>query len=70
MSDEFHEMVKAHKRREETMEETLRRLVGGPDPEVIAGLLSGEAAEDARAAIQRKRDASRERREELRERFE
>lgn len=73
VSDKYHEMIRAHKRDGETMEETLRRLTVGPDPEVIAGII-GEGDENAatrmREAIERKRESGRERREELRERFE
>jgi hypothetical protein len=73
VSEEFHELVRAHNREGETMEETLRRLTRGPDPEVLAEVVAGgddEAAARMREAIQRKRDSGRERREALRERFE
>jgi hypothetical protein len=73
VSEEFHEFVRAHNRDGETMEETLRRLTRGPDPEVLAGIISrGDegAAAEMREAIERKRESGRERRERLRERFE
>lgn len=74
VSEGFHELVKAHNRGGETMEETLRRLVGGPDPRVLRdrGLIGGdeEAAEEMREAIERKREESGDRRAALRERFE
>jgi len=44
VSDEFREFVKAHNRDDETMEETLRRLIGGPDPTDVVGFLSAETA--------------------------
>lgn len=44
VSDEFREFVKAHNRGDETMEETLRRLIGGPDPGDVVGFLSEETA--------------------------
>jgi len=44
VSDEFREFVKAHNRGDETMEETLRRLIGGPDPADVVGFLSAETA--------------------------
>ena len=44
ISEEFHEFVTAHKRENETIEETLRRLIGGPHPEDVAGILSSETA--------------------------
>ena len=48
LSDPFHEFVEAHKREDETMEETLRRLIGGPHPKDVAGILSSETAEQMR----------------------
>jgi len=72
VSESFHEVVKAHKRSDETMEETLRRLMGGPTPEALAEVIDGddETAAEMRAAIERKREGDDERRAELRERFE
>ena len=73
VSEEFHELVRAHNREGETMEETLRRLTRGPDPEVLAEVVAGgddEAAARMREAIERKRASGRDRREALRERFE
>jgi hypothetical protein len=73
VSEEFHEFVRAHNRDGETMEETLRRLTRGPDPEVLADIIGrGDegAAAEMREAIERKRESGRERRERLRERFE
>lgn len=73
VSEAFHEHIKAHQRDDETMEETLRRLVGGPSPEVLAEIVTGgdeAAAEEMRRAIEAKRERGRERRAALRERFE
>lgn len=72
VSDEFHEVLKAHSREGETMEETLRRVMGGPDPAVLADVVGteGETADAAREAIERRRSRGRERRQEVRERFE
>lgn len=73
VSEDFHEVVKAHNRDDETMEETLRRLMGGPTPEALADVVGGdddEVAAEMRDAIAEKRDRGRERRSELRERFE
>lgn len=73
VSEEFHELIKAHRRDEETMEETLRRLLGGPSPEVLAEAIAGgdEAAAAAmRRAIDENRSRGRDRRAALRERFE
>ena len=69
VSEEFHELVRAHNREGETTEETLRRLTRGPDPEVVAGGDDG-AAGRMREVIERKRASGRDRREALRERFE
>ena len=51
ISEEFHEFIKSHKRDDETMEETLRRLVGGPHPEDVAGVLSSETADTMRERL-------------------
>ena len=56
VSDEFREFVKAHNRDDETMEETLRRLIGGPDPSDVVGFLSSETA----AVIEESAEATRE----------
>lgn len=69
ISEEFHEFVKAHKREDETMEETLRRLIGGPHPEDVAGILSSETAESMRDQLEKKRKTDVEGKRELRERF-
>jgi hypothetical protein len=57
ISEEFHEFVRAHNREGETMEETLRRLIGGPHPEDVAGILSTETAERMRERLREKREA-------------
>ena len=56
VSDEFHEYVEAHRREDETMEETLRRLSRGPDPGFVAGFLTDEEAAEAKAAVEDLRD--------------
>ncbi|WP_436935102.1 hypothetical protein [Halovenus marina] len=70
ISEEFHEFVKAHKRENETMEETLRRLIGGPHPEDVAGILSSETATAMRDRLENKRKTDAEEKHKLRERFE
>lgn len=52
------------------MEETLRRLVGGPDPKNVAGILSSETATAMRDRLDEKRANDVETKGELRERFE
>lgn len=73
VSEEFHELVAAHKRDDETMEEALRRLVGGPSPEMLEKALAGgdeDAAAEMRDIIEQGRREDRKRTAELRERFE
>ena len=70
ISEECHEFVTAHKRDDETMEETLRRLVGGPHPEHVAGILSSETAATMRERLDAKRETDVTETHELRERFE
>jgi len=59
VSEEFHEFVKSHSRDDETMEETLRRLIGRPDPKEVAGILSSETAEEMRERIEERHDGAR-----------
>lgn len=54
LSESFYEFVAAHNRDDETMEDTLRRLVGGPHPEDVAGILSSETAETMRTRLEEK----------------
>jgi hypothetical protein len=70
ISEEFHEFVTAHKREDETMEETLRRLIGGPRPEDVAGILSSETATAMRDRLESTHETDTEAKHELRERFE
>lgn len=70
ISKEFHEFIKAHKHGDETMEETLRRLIGGPHPEDVAGILSSETAEAMRTRLEGKNERDVEGKRTLRERFE
>lgn len=70
ISEEFHEFVTAHKREDETMEETLRRLIGGPNPEDVSGILSSETAEHTRERLEKKDETDAEEKQDLRERFE
>lgn len=69
ISEEFHDFVKAHKHEDETMEETLRRLIGGPDPREVSGILSSKTADEMRERIKKKRSEENEKRE-MRESFE
>lgn len=67
VSEKFHELLAAHNREGETMEETLRRMVGGPDPAALAEVIGTdeETAARVRAAIERRRQRGRVRRAEL-----
>ena len=51
VSEEYHEWLHAHKRSDETMEEALRRMTRGPNPDDVAGLLTKDEAEAAKAAV-------------------
>jgi len=61
VSEEYHEWLNAHKKNDETMEETLRRMTRGPHPSDVAGLLSEAEAEDAKQAVDRLRSGDRDR---------
>ncbi|MFB6205027.1 MAG: hypothetical protein ABEJ05_00655 [Haloglomus sp.] len=69
VSDDFHRYVKAHNREGETMEETLRRLAGGPDPSFVAGFLSDDEATAAKDAVEDLRDRDTDRLDAAREAF-
>ena len=58
VSEEYHEWLSAHKKSDETMEETLRRMTRGPHPSDVAGLLTEAEAEDAKEAVKRLRGRS------------
>ena len=70
VSEKYHEYLEAHNRADETMEETLRRLTGGPDPETVAGVLSEETAEDVRERLRTKRETELDWKAKLRDQFE
>ena len=69
LSEEYHSWVKSHKLEGETMEETLRRLTGGPHPEDVAGVLSPLEAESLKEAVKRQRDSDDDRKRRARETF-
>ncbi|WP_254545386.1 hypothetical protein [Halomarina pelagica] len=52
------------------MEETLRRLIGGPHPKGVAGILSSETAALMRDRLEEKRESDVEGKRELQRRFE
>ncbi|MFC6942830.1 antitoxin VapB family protein [Salinirubellus sp. GCM10025818] len=56
VSEEYYAWLCAHKRDDETMEETLHRLIRGPNPEDVAGLLTSEEADEAKEAVKDLRD--------------
>jgi len=69
VSDDYHELLKAHNRDGETMEETLRRVAGGPDPRVLAGIFTEEDAPRMAEAIERLRGREHDSRQQLRSVF-
>lgn len=69
VSEEFHEFLTSHNRDGETMEETIKRLIGGPRPEEVTDSFSSETAERMRARIENKKARTAEK-SDLRERFE
>lgn len=70
VSEEYHEWLSAHKKGDETMEETLRRMTRGPRPNDVAGLLTDEEAGDAKNAVNRLRGRDRDRLDTARSAFE
>jgi len=70
ISESLHERIRAHKRDDETMEETIRRLIGGPDPEEVAGIFSSETADAIEEGLGRKHETGVERKADLKELFE
>ena len=70
VSEEYHEWLSAHKKSDETMEETLRRMTRGPHPSDVAGLLTEEEAEGAKEAVNRLRGRDRDRLDAARSAFE
>lgn len=70
VSEEYHEWLSAHKKSDETMEETLRRMTRGPHPSDVAGLLTKGEAEEAKEAVKRLRGGDRDRLDAARSAFE
>jgi len=70
VSEEYHEWLNAHKKDDETMEETLRRMTRGPHPSDVAGLLTEDEAEEAKEAVDRLRGRDRDRLNAARRAFE
>lgn len=70
VSEEYHEWLRAHNRDDETMEETLRRLTRGPNPEDVAGLLTTDEAQAAKEAVRDVRGRDRDRFTAARDAFE
>ena len=70
VSEEYHAWLAAHKKADETMEETLRRMTRGPNPEDVAGLLSEAEAETAKEVVGRLRGRDRDRLEAAKDAFE
>jgi len=70
VSEEYHAWLSAHKREDETMEETLRRMTRGPHPDDVAGLLTEDEAETAKRAVKRLRTRDRDRLDAARSTFE
>lgn len=69
VSEEYHAWLRAHKRDDETMEETLRRMTRAPNSEDVAGLLTETEAEEAKEAVRDLRTRDRGRFEIAREAF-
>jgi predicted CopG family antitoxin len=69
VSDEFYEWLESRQRDDESVEETLRRVVGGPHPSEVAGLLTPEEAEEMKEAVKRFRRSDSERKRRAREAF-
>ena len=70
ISEPFHEFITSHKREGETMEETIRRLIGGPHPEDVAGIISSDTAATMRERLETRREIDVAGKRELRTRFE
>lgn len=70
VSETFHEFLKVHKREEETMEETLRRLIGGTNPADVSGIISSKTAAKMWERLETKREPGVDEKNELRQRFE
>jgi predicted CopG family antitoxin len=56
VSEEFYERLEAQQKDDESMEEALRRVAGGPHPSEVAGLLTPEEAEEMKEAAERFRE--------------
>lgn len=69
VSEEFYSWLESRQRDDESLEETLRRVAGGPHPAEVAGLLTPEEAEEMKEAARRFREDSGDRKRRAREAF-
>lgn len=60
VSEDTHELVMRLKRDDETVDEALVRLLGGPHPDQVAGVISEATAEDMRRAAEEASETARE----------
>lgn len=65
----FKEWVEGHKQDDETVADALIRLVGGPHPEDVAGILSDDTAAELRDALDAKRETDVESRQDVLDQF-
>ncbi len=63
----FNDWITEHTRDDETNFVAMRRVMGGPEPETAAGIISEESAMSMREAIERKRGADVDGKTDLRE---
>lgn len=70
VSDALYEYLKSHNLEEDTMEDTLQRLIGGPHPSEVTGIISPESADKLRENLGDKSETDRNDSAELMERSE
>lgn len=66
----FHEWIEAEKQPGETYWEALVRMTGGPSPELVAGSIPDEMADEMEQVIESRREADLESQKKILERFE
>lgn len=69
LSEAFHEYVEAHNRDGETMEDTLRRLIGGPHRVEAAGIFSSQTVDSIEEGLEGAGEADLRSKAELRDLF-
>ncbi len=69
LSEEFHAYVKEQNQELETMEDTVKRLIGGPEHDEVSGLISTDTAEEMKTGLENRTRTRAKKRWEMRQKL-